>query len=97
MTSWYQLWQKREAAARRLLSLDRELAATPEPGDQLAVHDLGDPLCKRLLFDDSSRVTQQTSFSLEGASARYLRPNLANELVWACGRLRPCAPTCDCV
>ena len=97
MTSWHELWRRREAAAGRLLRLDQEVANFVEERDKRAISDLQDPHGKRFLFDDFEGMAQQTILRPQAILAACLVPSLANQARWSRARLRACLPGCACL
>ena len=97
LITFHELWLRREAAARRLLSLDTELANHVADTDRRVIADLSDPHRKRFLFDDSLRVAEEPTSLSQAMPASCMGPSLANQSLWGRARLRACAPACACL
>jgi hypothetical protein len=97
VVSFRELFERRLAAASRLLALERELTTTLTDEEQAEYDAIFDPMLNRLSFDDFEGMPKESTSQLEAMPASCTVPSLANQLLWARARLGVCVGTCSCV
>jgi len=97
VSSFTDLWQRRERAARELLHAERAVETYVNDEDAAAFEDIFGAPRNRLRFDDCEGMAQQSTSAREAISAGYLRPSVANQQAWGRTRLRACSPGCTCL
>lgn len=94
MTSWHELWARKQRADREANEADAAVANHLGELERPDIEDLKDPHGKRFLFDDFEGMAQQTTSPPERVLACNLRAPCATTS-WA-GRARFCAFTHTC-
>jgi len=96
VSSFTELWQRRERAARELLHAERAVETYVNDEDAAAYEDIFGVPRNRLRFDDFEGMAQQSTSAREATSAASTTPCWGNHWVAAPRALRPCRPGCTC-
>jgi hypothetical protein len=96
VTSWHELWLKRQLRAAQLLAAERRMVNFVEERDRRVIADLSDPHGKRFLFDDFEGMAQRSTSTAEATPGSSLSPSWANPQSFDRAYLSVCAPACTC-